>query len=324
MKIINNLASLTLSVACVTFAASTPVLAANSFPNKPLKIVVPYQPGSMVDTMSRKVAEGLSKRLGQPVVVENKTGAFGLIAFNTLKEAAADGYVLMADTPAIGINPSVRDVGYDPVKDVEPIAMMMEMPFVVGMSTKVPAKNLSEFIEYGKQNSDKLNLSDGGTSTKLAGLLFSQQTGVEMQQITYKGATPAILSVLQNECQILAFDLANMAPQINAGKMIGLVTSGSERSPLLPDVPTAKEAGLPNFNVSTWFGLFAKSGTPPEVVNKLNHEIVAVLSEPEYQEFVASKGALLKRYSAEEFKTFFHNDIKVWAEIAKKSGVKFN
>ncbi|OWT63902.1 Bug family tripartite tricarboxylate transporter substrate binding protein [Candidimonas nitroreducens] len=324
MSIIKKLTLTTLSGFALLATLGGPVMAAQDFPSRPLKIIVPYQPGSMVDTMSRKIADSLSKHWHQSVIVENKTGAFGVIAVNTLKAAPADGYVLMADTPAIGINPSVRDVGYDPVKDIEPIAMMMEMPFVVGMSTKVPAKNLHEFIEYGKTHQDKLNLSDGGTSTKLAGLLFSQQTGIQMQQITYKGATPAIMSVLQNECQVLAFDLANMAPQINAGKMIGLITSGSERSPLLPNVPTAKEAGLPDFTVTTWFGLFAKGGTPPEIINKLNREIVGVLSNPEYQAFVSSKGAVIKPYNAAQFKAFFHNDIKVWADIAKKSGVKFN
>lgn len=321
MKIYKNLLR---NVVLGVFAlGASAAYAAETYPQRPIKIVVPYQPGSAVDTTSRKIADQLSKRLNQPVVVENKTGAFGLIALKALRDAPADGYTLMVDTPAMAINPSVRKVDYDPYTDIQPIAQLMALPFVIGVNPAVPAKNLEEFIAYGKKNEGKMNIAEGGTSTLLTSLLFGMETGVKMQTISYKGAAPAVMAVLQNECQVIAIDLANLATHIQAGKMIGLLTTGDKRSPMLPDVPTAKEVGLDNFNVSTWFGLFAKKGTPQEILDKLNAVIGDTFNDPDYKEYVEARGATLNPYSVEEFTQFFNNDVKTWAKIVKDSGVKF-
>lgn len=321
MKLYKNVfRNIILSVCVVGTSAA---YGAQAYPQKPIKIIVPYQPGSAVDTTSRKIADQLSKRLDQPVVVENKTGAFGLIALNSLMSAPADGYTLMVDTPAIAINPSVRKVEYDPITDIQPIAQLMALPFVVGLSTSVPAKNMKEFISYGKQNDGKLNIAEGGTSTLLASLLLGMETGVNMQTISYKGAAPAVMAVLQNECQVIAIDLANLAPHIKAGKMTGLLITGDKRSPMLPDVPTAKEVGLDQFNVSTWFGLFGRKGTPTEILDKLNVVIGEIFNDPDYKEYVEGRGANLNPYSVKEFTEFFNNDVKTWARIVKDSGVTF-
>jgi tripartite-type tricarboxylate transporter receptor subunit TctC len=303
-------------------ALCTAVATAQTFPTRPLRIVVPYEPGSTVDTTSRMIADALSKRLGQPVIVENRTGGQGMIAMNALLNAPADGYTLMADTPALAINPSVYKVKYDPIKDLEPVAQLMSLPFVVVMSPAVPATNLKEFIALAKQKPGEFNIAPGGTSTLLASELFGLKAGIKMQVVNYKGAASAITAVMRDECQIAVFDVANLAPQIRAGKLRGLVTAGANRSEVIPDVPTAKEVGLEGFDVSTWFGMFAKKGTPPELVAKLNNEIREVLAQPAFVNYMKARGAVPTPLTAPEFTKFFHSEVALWRNVVQTSGVK--
>ena len=310
-------AALASAALCVAPAAS-----ADNFPSRTMTLVVPYEPGSTVDTTSRMIAEQLTKRLGQPVVVENRTGGNGLIAMNHLQNSAPDGYTLMVDTPAIAINPSVRTVRYDPFTDLEPVAQLMALPFVVGINPDVKANNLQEFVALSKSKPGEINMAPGGTSTLLAGELFALRAGIKLQAINYKGASSAILATLRNECQVTVFDVANMAPQISAGKLRGLVIAGDQRSPAIPDVPTAKEAGLDDFNVSTWFGLFAPKGTPAPIVDKLNTTLLDIFKSPEYQAYLKARGATLNPYTAPEFKTFFHKEVSMWRDVVKDANIK--
>jgi len=295
----------------------------DDYPSRPLTVIVPYGAGSMVDTTTRLVAKELAQKLGKPVVVENRTGANGQIAMNALQNAEADGYTLMVDTPAIAINPSAFEVNYDPSKDVVPIGQLMSLPFVAAVHPDVPASTLTEFVEYVKANPGKLNIAPGGTSTLLASELLKLRGGLEMENIIYRGAAPAVLAVLKNECQVAVFDIANLAPHIQSGKLRGLFVSGDQRSPVLPDVPTAKEAGLDGYDVTTWFGLFAKGGTPPEIVERLNQYLNEILESPQYIEYVKNRGASINKMTTAEFKEFFDNEVKLWADVIEESGVKF-
>lgn len=298
-------------------------MAADTFPSRPMTLVVPYEPGSTVDTTSRMVADQLSRKLGQPVVVENRTGGYGMIAMNALLNAPADGHTLMVDTPAIAINPSVYQVRYDPLKDLEPVAQLMSLPFVVVTNPDVPAKNMQELVDLAKKNPGELNIAPGGTSTLLAGELLGLRTGIDLQNINYKGASSAIMAVLRNECQVAVFDVANLAPQISAGKLRGMLITGDKRSAAIPDVPTAAEAGVPDFNVSTWFGIFTNKGTPPEIVEELNSALLEVFQQPAYQQYLEGRGASTTPLTADQFKTFFHSEVALWADVVKTAGVKF-
>lgn len=289
-----------------------------------LRILVPYDPGSAVDVTTRMIADGLTKRTGRTVIVENRAGGMGMIAMNGLLAAPADGNTLLADTPATAINPSLfKDkVRYDPAKDLSPVAQMMSLPFMLAIHPDVKARNVKEFTALVKAKPTEINAAAAGTSTRLAGELFALKTGAAMAQIPYKGASPAMLAVLKNESQAIFMDAANLRPHVEAGKMRGLFITGDKRWSAVPDVPTAAEAGLPDFNLSTWFGLFARSGTPPEVVNKLNEDIRAVMNSAEFLKYLETKGSRVSTMTAPQFTQFFQSEVKLWANVISRANIK--
>lgn len=289
-----------------------------------LKILVPYDPGSAVDMTTRLLADGLSKRTGRTVIVENRSGAMGMIAMNALLNAAADGNTLMADTPAAAINPTLfKDkVRYDPYKDLAPVAQMVSLPFMLAVYPGVKASDLKDFVSLVKARPNDINAAAAGTSTRLMGELFTLRTGAAMQQVPYKGAMPAMTAVLKNEAQAIFMDAANLRPYVEAGKMRGLFITGERRWSALPDVPTAAEAGLQDYNLSTWFGLFARAGTPPEAVNRLNEQIRAVMNTPEFLNYLNAKGSRLPTMTAPEFTRFFHAEVRLWANVISSANIR--
>lgn len=313
-------------VACaLPFAlVATAQAQADNYPSHPVTLVVPYEAGSMVDTTVRLLAQQLSEKFKQSFIVENRTGGNGQVAMNHLLNAKPDGYTLMADTPASAINPSVYAVRYNPTTDLVPVAQLMALPFVLGYSNSLPAKNYQEFVALAKAHPEKINVSSGGTSTRLAGELFGLRAGLKLQNVNYKGASTAIMAVLNSECQLTAFDVANMAPQITAGKMRGLLIASDKRSPALPDVPTAEEVGLKDFKVSTWFGMFAPKGTPKAVVDKLNASMREAFETPKYRAYIDSRGATVTPLTADEFGQFFQSEIVLWRNVIQDANVKFD
>lgn len=309
----------------IAFAAALSIAAGSALAqSNTLRILVPYDPGSAVDVTSRLIADGLSKRTGRTVIVENRAGGMGMIAMNGLLGAPADGNTLLADTPASAINPSLfKDkVKYDPVKDLSPVAQMMSLPFMLAVHPSVKASNLREFTALVKARPNEVNAAAAGTSTRLVGELFTQKTGAAMAQIPYKGATPAMAAVLKNESQVIFMDAANLRPHVEAGKMRGLFITGDKRWSAPPDVPTAAEAGLPDYNMSTWFGLFARSGTPAETVNKLNEDIRAVMNSPEFLKYLETRGSRVSTMTAPEFSRFFQAEVKLWAHVVSSANIK--
>jgi len=296
--------------------------AQSSYPSGTIKIITPYEPGSMVDSSTRIVADGLSKKLQQPVIVENRTGAMGMIAMNALLTAPADGYTLMTDTPASAINPTLNKAKYDPRADIAPIAQFMRMPFVLAVNPALKVDSARDLVGLLKKQPKDVNVAVAGTSTGLVGDLFSQQAGVEMQAVPYKGAAPAMLATLKDEAQIIFLDIANLAPHINAGKLKGLLVTGDQRSDAIKDVPTAKEAGFGQFRPTTWFGLFARSGVPPEIQRKLNEAVQEVMNTQRTREFLQARGATASHLGLEEFKEFFHGEISTWAEVIRTAQPK--
>ena len=287
-----------------------------------IRIVTPYDPGSLVDVTTRLVADGLRAELGQNVVVENRTGGAGMIAMNALLAAAPDGYTLLTDTPASAINPTLYKARYNPKTEIAPIAQFMRLPFAIGVHPSLPVRTAAELVDYARKNPGAIDMAVAGTSTRLAGELFSIQSGIKFNPIPYKGAAPAMLSVLKNETQLIFLDAGNLVPHITGGKMTGLLVTSESRFAALKDVPTTREAGFAAFDVSTWFGMFARAEVPQEVQDKLNAAVRKVMSSPKVEEFLKQRGAIASNLTTPQFKAFFHREVDTWAEVIRKADIK--
>lgn len=299
-------------------------MAQTSYPERTIRIVTPYAPGSMVDSTTRLVAEGLQKKLGQPVIVENRTGGMGMIAMNALLAAPPDGYTLLTDTPASAINPTLYkdQARYNPKTDIAPIAQFMKLPFVLAVHPRVDVADVKALVQQlGKPNT-QISAAVAGTSTGLVTDLFGIQTGVKLHQVPYKGAAPAILAALKDEAPLILLDAANLVPHIQAGKLKGLLITSDTRSAALPDVPTAEEAGLGKFKPTTWFGIFARTGVPPNILKQLNEAVREVMQSGAAKDYLHARGATASAMSLDEFRGFFHGEIDTWAEVIRQAQIK--
>lgn len=302
--------------------ATLGVQAQGAYPDRPIRIVTPYDPGSLVDLTTRVVADGLKAELGQNVTVENRSGGLGMIAMNALLGAPADGYTLLTDTPASAINPTLHKAKYNPKTDIAPIAQFMRLPFAIGASPSLPVRSAADLVAHARKNPGAIDVAVAGTSTGLVGELFAIQNGLRFNRIPYKGAAPAMLAVLKDEAKLIFLDAGNLTQHINAGKMTGLLVTGEQRLAALKDVPTAKEAGYPQFDVATWFGLFARADVPPEVQDKLNAAVRKVMASPKVEEFLRQRGAIASTLTTAQFRTFFHQEVDTWAEVIRKADIK--
>lgn len=293
-----------------------------AYPDRPIHLLTPYDPGSLVDTTTRMVAEGLKAELGQNVVVENRSGGMGMIAMTALLAAPPDGYTLPTDTPASAINPTLYKARYDPKADIAPIAQFMRMPFAIGASPSLPVRNATELVAYARRNPGAIDVAVAGTSTGLVGELFAIQNGLKLNRIPYKGAAPAMLAVLKDEAKLISLDAGNLAPHINSGKMTGLLLTADQRWPALKDVPTSKEAGFTSFNVSTWFGMFARVDVPAALQERLNAAVQRVMASPKFEEFLRQRGAVASTLTVPQFKAFFQQEVDTWAEVIRKADIK--
>lgn len=312
-----------LSLAAVALLCSTAVCAQGVYPGeKTIRIVTPYDPGSLVDVTTRLVAEGLKAELGQNVVVENRSGGMGMIAMNALLGAAPDGYTLLTDTPASAINPTLYKAKYNPKTEIAPIAQFMRLPFAIGVHPSLAVRTASELVAYARKNPGAIDVAVAGTSTGLVGELFAIQNGIKFHPIPYKGAAPAMLAVLKNEAQLIFLDAGNLVPHISGGKMNGLLITSEQRLASLKEVPTAREAGFSNFDVSTWFGLFARAEVPVDVQDKLNAAVRKVMASPKVEDFLRQRGAIASTLTTAQFKGFFDREVDTWAEVIRKADIK--
>lgn len=295
-----------------------------AWPDRPIRILTPYDPGSLVDTTTRLVAEGLKAELGQNVLVENRSGGMGMIAMGALLAAPADGYTVLTDTPASAINPTLHKARYNPKADIAPIAQFMRLPFAIGASPSLPVSSVAELVAHARKHPGAIDVAVAGTSTGLVGELFAIQNGLRFNNVPYKGAAPAMLAVLKDEAKLVFLDAGNLAPHITAGKMTGLLITGEQRWPVLKDVPTAREAGQPQFDVSTWFGMFARAEVPIEVQERLNAAVRKVMASPRMEEFLRQRGAVPSALTTTEFRSFFHREVDTWAEVIRKADIKPN
>ena len=295
------------------------------YPNKPIKIISPFATGGIADTFSRVVGQGLSESLGQPVVVENKTGGGGNIGADFVAKAPADGYTLvMGNIGSHAVNPYlIKNMPYDPLKDFEPVAYVLDAEGLLVVNPAIPVKNVNELIAYVKARPGQVSYGSGGmgTTSHLAGELFKSLAKVDMTHIPYKGNAPAITDLIGGQTQIMFATMPTVLPYVKADKLRALAVIGSSRASSLPDVPTVAET-LPGFDVSNWIGIFAPAGTPKPIISKLNAEIIKIMQQPAVQKRLETEGAKFKPMTPEAFGAFQKNEALKWAKTIKDSGIK--
>jgi tripartite-type tricarboxylate transporter receptor subunit TctC len=302
-----------------------PLQALAQYPQRAIKMMVPFPPAGATDVVGRIVALKLSERLGQSVVVENRPGAGGSIGSDLVAKSAPDGYtILMATSSTHSIGPVLQKLPYDPLKDFAPITHVANVPNVLVVSPKLPVTSVKEFVAYAKAQPGKLNFASSGVGTivHLNGELFKMLTGVELVHVPYKGTALSIPDVANGNIAMLFDSLASVMPHVKAGNVRPLAVNAPQRSPLLPEIPTLAEAGLPAFDRYTWFGLFAPAGTPPDIVRRLQTEVAAALKSPDLRERFDAVGAEPVGSSSEQFVERIKSDSVRWAEVIRKAEVK--
>jgi len=311
----------------IAFIANVSAVSAQSqpYPNKPIKIISPFATGGIADTFSRVVGQGLSESLGQPVVVENKTGGGGNIGADFVAKAPADGYTLvMGNIGSHAVNPYLmKNMPYDPLKDFEPVAYVLDAEGLLVVNPTIPVKNVNELIAYVKARPGQVSYGSGGmgTTSHLAGELFKSLAKVDMTHIPYKGNAPAITDLIGGQTQVMFATMPTVLPYVKTDKLKALAVIGSSRASSLPDVPTVAET-LPGFDVSNWIGIFAPAGTPKPIINKLNAEIIKIMQQPAVQKRLETEGAKFKPMTPEAFGAFQKNEALKWAKTIKDSGIK--
>ena len=295
-----------------------------SYPTHPVTLVVPYPPGGSADVLARAVGQKLGERLGQTVVVENKAGAATAIGAKAVARAPADGYTLLLGTVSSqAINPAMNKVGYDPVADFVPVAPLASIPFVFVANPSVPVSSVADVIALARSKPGELAYASAGpgTSNHLAGELFASEAKIKLLHVPYKGSAPALNDVLAGHVPLM-FDLqATSMAHIQGGKLKPLAVTTRERSSLLPSVPTMAEAGVPGFEVSAWFGLFAPAGTPQPVVDRLNTEVTAILKSAEMRKQLHDLGAEPELGSPAQYASFAKAEAAKWAQTVKGAGL---
>ena len=297
-----------------------------NWPNKPLRIVVAFPPGGATDLMARTIAGKLQERWGQPVVVENRAGASGMIGTDFVAKSAPDGYTMvMATQTTHAVNPSLYSkTSYDPVKNFSPITLAGYTPLILVVPASLPVANLQQLLAWMRANPDKIAFASGGngTSQHLTAELFKTMAGVDMMHVPYKGSAPAMIDLLGGQVTLMFDNLPTALPHIKSGKLRGIAVTSPVRSSLAPDVPTLAESGLPGFDVATWFGLFAPAGTPADVVNKIQQASNAGLNEPAVKQKLSEQGIEVVAGTPAHFAAFLATEIAKWGKVIRDSGAK--
>jgi tripartite-type tricarboxylate transporter receptor subunit TctC len=304
--------------------AAFPAAAQSDYPNKPIRWIVPYPPGGTTDLLARLMGAHLSQKLGQQVIIDNKAGGGNNIGTEMAIKAAPDGYTIFLVNPANAINATLYPkLPFNFLDDLAPIAGLVRVPNVMTVTKNFPAKNVAEFIDYGKKNPDKINMasSGAGTSVHLSGELFKFMTGIQMKHIPYKGAGPAINDLIPGQVDVLFDNMPSIIGHIRGGTLRALAVTSAQRSPALPDVPTVGET-VPGYEASAWFGVAAPKGTPAAAIQRINREVNAALADPAMRAKLADLGGVPIPGTPEQFWAIHKMETEKWAKIVQFSGAK--
>ncbi len=313
-----------LAAGAAALPAMSSVAMAQTFPTRPVHLIVSFAAGGPNDTVARLIGQWLSERLGQQFVIENRTGAGGNIGTEVVVHAPPDGYTLLLATSSNAVNASLYDrLSFNFIRDAAPVASIMRVPNVMVVNPSVPAKTLPEFIAYAKANAGKINMATAGNGSTphISGELFKQMAGVELVAVAYRGGAPALIDLIAGQMQVMFEPTIATVPYVTAGKLRALAVTTARRSELLPDVPAVSEF-VPGYEASQWFGICAPKGTPAEAVDRLNKEINAALGDPKMKARLSDLGGVPTPMTPAEFGKLIADETEKWAKVVKFAGMK--
>jgi tripartite-type tricarboxylate transporter receptor subunit TctC len=318
-----NVWALLLRSMCVVLAL-TASAAAQDYPNRPVRIVVPFPPGAINDTVGRLIAAQLSERLGKQFIVENKPGAGGIIAGELVANAPKDGHTLMIVSLAIAVNPHMYKMTYDAVKDFAPIAILATAPNVLAVNAALPAQSVKDVIALAKAKPGDLKYASSGVGTflHLGPELFKLMAGVDILHVPFRGAGPAMIDVVAGNSQMSFASVPSTIAHVRSGKLRALGVGGLKRSFALPDVPTIDQSGVPGYQAANWIGIVAPAGTPEPILSRLYKEVTAAQDSPEMKKQFANEGAEIARMTPAEFGAFIASETDKWGKVVREAKIK--
>ena len=299
---------------------------AAAYPSKTIRMVIALAPGGGVDTTGRFIGQKLSQMWGQPVVADNRPGAGGSIASDTVARAAPDGYTLLVNSSGVTITPSIMKLSYDPAKDLLPVTLAVISPGVLVVHPSIPVKNVKELIAFAKARPGELFYSSSGqgSAQHLTMELFTQMTGLKMTHVPYKGTAPSITDVVAGRIAVTVASVISTRPMFTTGKLRALATVGSKRTPALPEYPTVAESGVPGFGVDQWYALFLPGGTDKAIAVKLQEAVARILTEPDTRKMLLAQGLDVVGSTQDEFQRMYTAEIAKWAKVVKTIGLQPN
>ena len=304
--------------------ALTTTLAAQDYPNRPVRLIISFPPGGSNDVVGRMIGTQLSQQLGKQVVIDNRSGAGGVIGTEVAANSPPDGYTLLVISIAHAVNPALYKLNYDPIKSFAPIAIMATGPNVLAVNPKLPVNNVKELLALAKEKPGELDYASAGVGSfqHLGAELFKLTAGVNLQHVPYKGGGPAMADVIAGHVKVMFSSLVQTTPFIQSGQLRALGVGGAKRNPVLPDVPTIAEAGVPGYLADNWWGIVAPAGTPQPIIDRLYKDVQAALKSPELQQAFAREGAASVDMSTAEFSHYIEAEIAKWARVVKEGNIK--
>jgi len=305
-------------------ALAAPAAAADDYPSRAIRLIIPFPPGGSNDVVGRIVANQLGQKLGKQVFVDNRAGAGGIVGSDLAAKATPDGYTLLVVSIAHAVDSWLYKEPFDPMKDFVPVSIIATGTNVLTVNPAVPAHSVKELLALAKEKPGVLNYASAGIGSfqHLSGELFKLTAEVDIQHVPYKGGGPAMLAVIAGEAQVMFSSIVQTVPSIQSGALRALATGGAEKSPILPDLPTIAEAGVPGYVATNWWGIVAPAGTPQPIVDKLHDAIAELLNSAETKKYLDNEGAAPVRMSSAEFGKFVEAEIAKWGPVVKKAGMK--
>jgi tripartite-type tricarboxylate transporter receptor subunit TctC len=312
-----------LPIVALALLVAAPVARADDYPSRPIHLVIPFPPGGSNDVVGRVFANGLGERLGRQIVVENRSGAGGVVGTEFVSNATPDGYTLLVISLAHAVNPWLYKLKYDPIKAFTPIGIMASGTNVLAVNPTLPVHSVKELVALAKQKPGELNYASAGIGSfqHLGGELFKLTAGVDIVHVPFRGGGPALLDVIAGNTKIMFSSLVQTTPYIRNGQLRALGTGGAKRSPVLPDVPTIAEDGVPGYQATNWWGIIAPAGTPKEIIDKVHKALSEVQDSPETQKHLETEGAEVVRMGSDQFGAFMVTEMAKWGEVVKKGGI---
>lgn len=319
-----NIRTMLMAAAGLVLAASSPAFAQADYPNRPIRLIIPFPPGGSNDVVGRMIGDQLSKQLGKQVVIDNRAGAGGVIGTELASKEKPDGYTLLVISLAHAVNPWLYKLPYDPIKAFAPIGVMGSGPNVVVVHPDLPVKSVKELLDLAKSKPGDIQYASAGIGSfqHLGGELFKLEANVDMLHVPFKGGGPAMIDVIGGHTKVMFSSLVQTTPHIKTGKLRAIGVGSKERSKVLPDVPSVAEAGVPTYEAVNWWGIVAPAGTPQPIIDRLHAALTASQDSAEVEKQFAAEGAVVVKKSPTEFGAFMESEMKKWEQVVKKGNIK--